>query len=684
MHHTHFRLLYSTEVGDFGRSTGALEMLRAPSSGETGEFHLARASRAIDGKQLAMRLPWSWTCLLLLSISIVTWAQEEELEDEEDALVEDVDVDMETDSNENTEADTNVSFQVTYKTPVPTGDVFFAETFDDGSLSSWQLSKTMKEDADEDIAKYDGKWEVEPLKENKVSGDLGLVLKSRAKHHAIAAPLNRPFVFKNMPLIVQYEVNFQDGIDCGGAYIKLLSDSKDLELEQFHDRTPYSIMFGPDKCGEDHKLHFIFRHTNPLNGDIEEKHAKRPDVDLKKFYTDKKTHLYTLVLNPDNSYEVFIDQSSVSKGSLLTDVVPPVNPPKEIDDPKDSKPEDWDERAKIPDPEAVKPDDWDEDAPAKIPDPDAVKPEGWLDDEPEFVSDPTSEKPDDWDEEMDGEWEAPQVPNPVCETAPGCGEWKSPMINNPEYKGKWKAHLIDNPNYQGVWSPRKIANPDYYEDLHPFRMVSFGAVGLELWSMTSDIYFDNFIITSEKEVADRWAADSWGLKKLVASANEPGVLSQLTLAAEERPWLWVVYILTVGLPIGLGVLFCWPKKSNDDYVYKKIDQPKSVQEDVVEEEEEEEEEDEDDDDDEAEDKGKDEDDAKAEDATDAAVDENGDGIEKNLENGGDTEEEDEDEEEEASKPKTMPSEDEMKDADEGTQISKEEPKAVRKRKVRKD
>lgn len=53
-------------------------------------------------------------------------------------------------------------------------------------------------------------------------------------------------------------------------------------------------MFGPDKCGEDYKLHFIFRHQNPLNKDWEEKHAKRPDMDLKKFYTDKKTHLYTL------------------------------------------------------------------------------------------------------------------------------------------------------------------------------------------------------------------------------------------------------------------------------------------------------------------------------------------------------------------------------------------------------
>lgn len=64
-------------------------------------------------------------------------------------------------------------------------------------------------------------------------------------------------------------------------------------------------MFGPDKCGEDYKLHFIFRHQNRLNKDVEEKHAKRADVDLKKFYTDKKTHLYTLgwcLIQKDNVF----------------------------------------------------------------------------------------------------------------------------------------------------------------------------------------------------------------------------------------------------------------------------------------------------------------------------------------------------------------------------------------------
>uniref|UniRef100_A0A8C0B8U9 Calmegin n=1 Tax=Buteo japonicus TaxID=224669 RepID=A0A8C0B8U9_9AVES len=500
-----------------------------------------------------MHFQWDWLCLGALIISSVT----AEIENEETL---DADVEVEDFDKQSQEADVDrdkSSLEVLYQTPKPTGEVYFTETFD-GVLSTLFFKDSV-------CVCVLGRWEVEELKENTVPGDRGLVLKSVAKHHAISAMLTKAFIFDNKPLIVQYEVNFQEGIDCGGAYIKLLSSSDDLNLEYFFDKTPYTIMFGPDKCGEDYKLHFIFRHKNPKTGEYDEKHAKRPDVDLKKFYLDKKTHLYTLVLKPDDTFEILIDQSVVSKGSLLEDMVPPVNPPKEIEDPSDKKPDDWDERPKIPDPNAVKPDDWDEDEPSKIEDSDAVKPEGWLDDEPQYVPDPNAKKPKDWDEEMDGEWEAPQIPNPKCETAPGCGHWVRPMKNNPNYKGKWKAPMIDNPNYQGIWSPRKIPNPDYFEDLHPFEMTPVSAVGLELWSMTSDIYFDNFIICSEKEVADRWAADGWGLKKLVASANEPGMFSQLVTAAEDHPWLWVLYILTLALPVGLGVLFCWPAKVREIY-----------------------------------------------------------------------------------------------------------------------
>ncbi|XP_069619709.1 calnexin isoform X1 [Ranitomeya imitator] len=478
--------------------------------------------------------------------------------------------------------------KVTYKAPVPNGDVYVAESFDKGTLEGWVLSKAKKDDTDDEIAKYDGKWEVSEMKETKLPGDKGLVLASRAKHHAIAIKLKKPFVFDKKPLIVQYEVNFQSGIECGGAYVKLLSKTSDHSLDQFQDKTPYTIMFGPDKCGEDYKLHFIFRHKNPKTGEYEEKHAKKPDADLKSFFTDKKTHLYTLVLNPDNSFEILVDQNVVNSGNLLNDVNPPVNPPSEIEDPDDRKPDDWDEKPKIPDPDAVKPDDWDEDAPAKIPDENAVKPEGWLDDEPEYIADPDAEKPEDWDEDMDGEWEAPQVSNPKCASAPGCGAWQRPTIDNPNYKGKWKAPMIDNPNYQGIWKPRKISNPDFFEDLEPFRMTPFFAMGLELWSMTSDIFFDNFIICSDRVVADEWGNDGWGLKKAADGAAEPSVVEKMMSAAEERPWLWIVYILTVALPVFLVILFCCSgKKQTSEASHKKTDAP---QPDVKEEEEAEEEE----------------------------------------------------------------------------------------------
>jgi hypothetical protein len=92
--------------------------------------------------------------------------------------------------------------------------------------------------------------------------------------------------------------------------------------------------------------------------------------------------------SPNQTYEVSINGKSETTGSLLEDFTPAVNPPKEIDDPTDSKPEDWVDDKRITDPEASKPEDWDEDAPFEIVDTEAEKPEGWLDDEPDMIPDP--------------------------------------------------------------------------------------------------------------------------------------------------------------------------------------------------------------------------------------------------------------------------------------------------------
>jgi calnexin len=63
-------------------------------------------------------------------------------------------------------------------------------------------------------------------------------------------------------------VKYQNGQECGGGYMKLLSKGAEKDLKNFQDKTPYTIMFGPDKCGMTSKVHFIIRYENPKNHTI--------------------------------------------------------------------------------------------------------------------------------------------------------------------------------------------------------------------------------------------------------------------------------------------------------------------------------------------------------------------------------------------------------------------------------
>jgi calnexin len=254
--------------------------------------------------------------------------------------------------------------------------------------------------------------------------------------------------------------------------MKLLQDNSALHAEEFSNASPYIIMFGPDKCGSTNKVHFIFRHKNPKTGEYEEKHLKNPPMAR----ISKQTSLYTLIVRPDQTFELKVDGASLKTGSLLEDFTPAVNPSNEIDDPEDKKPADWVEEAQISDPEAKKPADWDEEAPFEIEDTEAEKPADWLENEPLQIPDPEAEKPEDWDDEEDGDWMPPLVQNPKCDDASGCGPWKSPMKRNPEHKGKWSAPMIENPAYKGIWAPQKIANPDYFEEKTPSKFEPMGAV----------------------------------------------------------------------------------------------------------------------------------------------------------------------------------------------------------------
>ncbi|KAK5135369.1 hypothetical protein LTR08_005311 [Meristemomyces frigidus] len=392
----------------------------------------------------------------------------------------------------------------------------FLEQFTDDWESRWQASHAKKEDTEEEWA-FVGTWSVEePTVLRGLHGDKGLVLKDKAAHHAISAKFPTAIDNKDETLVVQYEVKLQAGLECGGAYMKLLQDNTALHAEEFSNASPYVIMFGPDKCGATNKVHFIFRHKNPKTGEYEEKHLKSPPAAR----ITKTTSLYTLIVKPDQTFEIRIDGEEVKSGSLLEDFTPAVNPEQEIDDANEEKPESWVEEARIADPEATKPEEWDEDAPFEVVDAEAEKPADWLENEALMVPDPEAEKPEDWEDEEDGDWVPPMVSNPKCEEASGCGPWEKPMTRNPEYKGKWTAAMIDNPAYKGVWKPQKIANPDYFEDKSPANLEPMGAIGFELWTMQNDILFDNIYIGHSIADAEALKKETFDVKVAVEKQEE--------------------------------------------------------------------------------------------------------------------------------------------------------------------
>jgi calnexin len=450
------------------------------------------------------------------------------------------------------------------------GAIFF-EPF----LSTWEDTWQVSKDAD-----FSGKWRHEEY--GTVAGeDKGLVVGNPAQKHAVSTLFSTPIDAKDKGLVIQYELQLKNTLQCGGAYIKLLTASDALSADGFVADTPYTIMFGPDKCGDTNKVHFILRHKNPVSGEWEEKHMVTPPV---PDTLDKLTHLYTAVIGTDNTVKILVDNVEKKSANLLsdTDFSPPVNPPKEIDDPQDKKPEDWIDEPKMDEPGAAKPDDWDEEAPTQIPDPKVSKPSAWLDDAPSMVADPSAQVPSDWDADEDGEWEAPLVKNPDCAKY-GCGEWKAPLIANPEYKGKWYAPKVDNPEYIGVWAPKKIANPSFFVDEAPHAVAPIGGLGIELWTMQDGILFDNILLTHDPAVASDLAKRTFVPRRaledkkkresqLDGELGDNGFVGKLRYYL-KRAWFYTQdNLLLVGGSLCLGLipllLFCCcsggGKKDDDD------------------------------------------------------------------------------------------------------------------------
>lgn len=331
--------------------------------------------------------------------------------------------------------------------------VFFKETFDDPLEGRWIHSTSKGSDAGKMVLSS-GKFFGDEKK------DQGMKTSQDAKFYQISTKLAEKFSNEGKSLVLQFSVKHEQSIDCGGGYIKLFPST--LVPESMNGDSPYHVMFGPDICGPGTKrVHVIFTYK-------EKNHLIKKDIRCKD---DELTHLYTLILNSDNTYEVRIDGKKEESGELEADW--DMLPPKKIKDPESKKPDDWVDDAKIDDPDDKQPEDWEK---------------------PELIPDTEAKKPDDWDDEEDGEWEAP-------------------MINNPEYKGEWKAKKIDNPAYKGEWVHPEIDNPEYSADADLYKYDDIGAVGFEIWQVKSGTIFDNIIVTDDVAEAEAFAKETFEATK---------------------------------------------------------------------------------------------------------------------------------------------------------------------------
>ena len=85
-------------------------------------------------------------------------------------------------------------------------------------------------------------------------------------------------------------------------------------------------MFGPDICGySTKKVHVILNYKG-------KNHPIEKDIPCE---TDQLTHVYTLIIKPDNTYVVLVDNEEKQSGSLYKDWK--MLPPQKIKDPKAEK-----------------------------------------------------------------------------------------------------------------------------------------------------------------------------------------------------------------------------------------------------------------------------------------------------------------------------------------------------------
>ncbi|XP_013001959.2 calreticulin-3 isoform X3 [Cavia porcellus] len=258
-------------------------------------------------------------------------------------------------------------------------------------------------------------------------------------------------------------------MDCGGGYVKLFP--ADLDPRTLNSQSPYYIMFGPDICGFDFKkVHVILQFKN-------EYHANKKTIKCK---VDGFTHLYTLILRPDLTYEVKIDGQSTELGSIEHDwhltslrktAAMVVAAAADTDQGRARTAQDW----------------------------------------KKHFLDARANKPSDWNSELDRDW-------------PG------PMLQKPPYQDGLKPEGI-NPD---IWLHEKMSSTSYLTQYDLSEFENIGAIGLELWQVRSGTIFDNFLLTDDEAYAENFGKATWGQTKGPEKEMDDILIKEELIRAREE------------------------------------------------------------------------------------------------------------------------------------------------------
>ncbi|XP_023390325.1 calreticulin-3 isoform X2 [Pteropus vampyrus] len=268
---------------------------------------------------------------------------------------------------------------------------------------------------------------------------------------AVHVPLWAVCVLRVALATVYFQEEFLDGERWRNRWVQSTNDSQfghfRLSSGKFYGHKEKDK--GPDICGFDiKKVHVILHFKNQY-------HSNKKPIRCK---VDGFTHLYTLILRPDLTYEVKIDGQAIESGSIEYD---------------------WNLTSlKKMEKSLAESKDWEQD--------EEDKPQDW---EKHFL-DASANKPSDWNSELDGDWQAP-------------------MLQKPPYQDGLKPEGID----KDVWLHQKMKNTNYLTEYDLSEFENIGAIGLELWQVRSGTIFDNFLITDSEEYAENFGKATWGETK---------------------------------------------------------------------------------------------------------------------------------------------------------------------------